>query len=207
MCHSAVPMQRFSPYATLHDHAFRRAGVDAIVCDGARISYEEFLERVMGSANWLLQHGLASDEPTGISIRDEVEHLVTAMALLLLATPQISLGAHESGPTKRALAEKVGVKQLIVDKVEAWMEGLRAIAVPESGFSTVQGGAKDIFRAQPVDSVAIYQSTSGSTRTIDEPNTLIPKGLSTDCVRFMVTVSLFHIGYIGLHRAANGARD
>jgi hypothetical protein len=106
-------------------------------------------------------------EVAGICIRDEVDHLVAAMAVLWMDTAQISLGSHESGTTKRALADKVGVTQLIVETPEDWMEGLRMIARPSVGWRDLRGLASGFPSATPqgrtIDSVAIYQNTSGST--------------------------------------------
>ena len=109
-------MQPFSPYATLHDHAVRQPEVDALVSEDAAITYGELLERVTACANLLVQSGLTPGKVTGVCVRGDVEHIVCAMALLCLGTQQMCLASRESGATKRALARKVGVKQLVVDR-------------------------------------------------------------------------------------------
>ena len=86
------------------------------------------------------------------------------MALLCMGTPQISLGSHETDETKRQLARKVGATQLVVEKVEAWMAGLRTVVVPRGELAHALGtSASELFRARPLGSVAVYSSTSGTT--------------------------------------------
>ena len=109
-------MQPFSPYATLHDHAVRQPEVDALVSEDAAITYGELLERVTACANLLVQGGLTPGEVTGVSVRGDIEHIVCAMALLCLGTPQMCLASRENGATKQALARKVGMKQLVVER-------------------------------------------------------------------------------------------
>ena len=133
-------MQHFSPYAAFQGVASRQPEHEAIVFDDLRISYGELAERVAAFGSLLLREGFAPGEVAGICIRDEVSHLVAAMAVLCMNTPQISLGSHESGSTRRALAERVGVTQLIVEAAEDWMAGLRIIAMPPAGVD-VGGGS------------------------------------------------------------------
>ena len=86
------------------------------------------------------------------------------MALLCMGTPQISLGSHEIDETKRELARKVGATQLIVEKVEAWMAGFKAVVVPHGEIAHAFGTAgSELFRANPLAAVAVYLSTSGTT--------------------------------------------
>ena len=169
-------MQRFSAHTVLEGHAARQPDEDAIVTEDAKVSYAEFFERVTAFANWLLHHGLTPGEVTGVCIRDEIGHLVCAMALLCLDTPQMSLGSHESGATKRTLARKAGVTQLVVEKPDDWMDGLRTIVAPirdPKAISTAPGvTAGSAFPGRTHDSIAVYQNTSGSTnvpKTLDSP--------------------------------------
>lgn len=163
---TAARTRLFSPLAPLQEHAARQPDAPAIIIDGRIITFAEFLERVTAFAGWLLQNGMAPGEATGLCIRDEITHLDAALAALCLGSPQVSLGSHESGPTKRALARKVGVTQLIVEKQEDWMEGLRTIVVPaghSNGARAAARAAASAFPAQPLDRIAVYQNTSGST--------------------------------------------
>jgi acyl-CoA synthetase (AMP-forming)/AMP-acid ligase II len=164
---AAPYMQHFSPYTALHEHASRKPDADAIVTEDATVTYGEFAERVVAFASWLLYQGLIQGEVTGICIRDEIGHLVCAMALLCLDTPHMSLGSHENAATKRALARKVGVTQLVVEKSDDWMGDLRTIVAaprdPKAVFTAPRVTASSVFRGRTLDSIAVYQNTSGST--------------------------------------------
>ena len=170
---AALDDQRFSPYTALQEHASRQPDAEAVVIEDLRISYGEFLERVTAFASWLLHHGLIQGEVTGICIPDEIGHLVCAMALLCLDAPHVSLGSHESGVTKRALARKVGVTQLIVVKPDDWMDGLRTIVAPIRDLKATSAApgitASSVFRGRTPDSIGMYLNTSGSTNV---PKTL-----------------------------------
>ena len=124
-------------------------------------------KRVTALAGWLLDEGFVPGEATGICIRDEVNHLVASMAVLCMDTAQISLASHENATTRRALADRVGVSQLIVEAPEAWMEGLRTIEMPATGTEVLRGFRSGLPNAvcqgRAINSVAIYQNTSGST--------------------------------------------
>lgn len=159
-------MQSFSPYAALEANVSRDAGADAIIIDDVTISHGEFLERVTACASWLVHQGLAPTEVAGISIRDEIGHLVFATALLCLGVPQISLGAHELDATKRGLMRKLGVTQIAAETAEPWMEGLKTILVPSNHTGLMPAApalAGEWIRAHPLDALVIYQNTSGST--------------------------------------------
>jgi acyl-CoA synthetase (AMP-forming)/AMP-acid ligase II len=159
-------MEKFSPYAALEENAARQANADAIIIGDTTIAHGEMLERVTAAAGFMLHHGLVPGESSGVCIRDEVGHIVHGTALMCLGTPQISLGSHENETTKRELMRKVGVTQLVVEKVEPWMEGARIIVVPPGtrpSSSAVPPVGSAMFGAWPLDSVAVYQNTSGST--------------------------------------------
>ena len=178
-------MESFSPYASLEANAARDAGADAIIIDNVIISHGEFLERVTACASWLVQQGLVPTGVAGISVRDEIGHVVCATALLCLGLPQISLGAHELDATKRGLVRKVGVTQILAETAEPWMEGLKTILVPsdEPGLTAAPVLAREWVRARPLDTLVIYQNTSGSTN--------IPKTFGMDLRRIRKVTDMY----------------
>lgn len=160
-------MQCLSPYTVLEKHAADRPNAQAIVIGDTKVGYDEFVGRVTGFASWLLHHGFTPGGVSGLCIRDEVGHLIAATALLCLGSPHMSLGSHETGATKRALARKVDVKQLIVEKREEWMEGLTTIVLPNENSVAVMAARSDIAIGSGawggLDSICVYLNTSGST--------------------------------------------
>jgi len=160
-------MQCLSPYTALQELTSRQPNHEAIVFDDMTVTYGELLERITNFAGWLLHNGFEPGQATGLCIRDEIAHIEAALAVLCLDTAQMSLGSHESGATRRALARRVGVTQVIVEKQEDWMEGLRTIMMPLSDPRNIRGAPAvalgDLFPGRSVDSIGIYQNTSGST--------------------------------------------
>ncbi|MBK5197062.1 MAG: acyl--CoA ligase [Methyloceanibacter sp.] len=160
-------MQGVSPYAVLQEHASRQPDAEAVVSDDATVTYSELFERVSAFASWLLQQGLIPGEATGICIPDEIGHLVCSMALLALDAPQMSLGSHENGVTKRALGRKTGITQLVVGTPETWMEGLRTIVAPvrdpKAMSAALDVTPSTVFREPALDAICVYRNTSGST--------------------------------------------
>lgn len=161
-------MQRYSAFATLESHASRQPDADAIVSEDARLSYAELFERVTSLASWLLQHGFVPGEVTGISVQDRVGHVVCGMALLALHTPQVNLPSHETAANKRALVRKLAVAQIVAETAEDWMEGCEVIVAPVREVAAAPLVAPSLApcdwrEGRPLDAVAIYQNTSGST--------------------------------------------
>lgn len=152
-----------SPYAALAKFALSQPHADAIVTDYARISHAQIFERVNHCAVWLTLNGIIPGEVTGICIRDEISHLICALALLCMGSPQISLGAHETDQTKRQLALRVGATQLIVEKTEAWMAGLRTVVSLREIALKPDTAETGLFRPSSLADVAVYLSTSGTT--------------------------------------------
>lgn len=144
----------------LQDHAGRQPDAEALVGEGLRVTYEDFVEHVSSAAAGLEASGLIPGEVTAISLKDEIQHLVCAMALLWLGTPQVNLPTFETAVTKAALARKLGVTQIVAAEAEGWMAGLRVLQPPSAGVRNRtpprRYGALDA-------SVALYRNTSGST--------------------------------------------
>lgn len=157
-------MQSSSPHAALEKHALHQPDADAIIFEDTKLSHGDIFERVTRCAFWLTSNGVIPGEATGICIRNELTHLVCATALLCMGTPQIGLGSHETDETKRQLARKVGATQLVVEKLEPWMAGLRAVVVDYDEIARARGTiGSELFLASPVGSVAVYSNTSGTT--------------------------------------------
>jgi acyl-CoA synthetase (AMP-forming)/AMP-acid ligase II len=105
--------------------------------------------------------------------------------LLCLGVPQISLGAHELDATKRSLIGKVGVTQVVAETAEPWMEGLKTILVPSdhARLTAAPALAGEWVRARPLDTLVIYQNTSGSTN--------VPKTFGMDLRRIRKITEMY----------------
>jgi len=150
----------------------RRANVEpctpAVVTEEVTITYEELVHRVATCAGLLVERGLVPGEVTGISLTHEIDHLMCAMALLCLGTPQVSLASHEPPASKRAIGQKLGVAQIITRRAEAWMDGTRVVAPADSDEAGRNGNASaavadSLAEPIPPDAILAYRTTSGST--------------------------------------------
>ena len=179
-------MQCVSPYAALEKIAAGQPEADAIIIGDRRLSHGEVFQRVTRFAGWLALNGIIPGEVTGVCVRDEINHLVGAMALLCTGTPQISLGSHETDVAKQQLAQKVGATQLIVEKAEGWMSGLRTVMVPSGEIAHSPGAATSgLFRTSPLAAVAVYVSTSGTTS--------VPKTFAMSYGRLILSVNRYSV--------------
>jgi acyl-CoA synthetase (AMP-forming)/AMP-acid ligase II len=147
-------------------HASHRAEADAIVTDELTITHGELFERIASWMDFLLRRGLAPGETTGISIRHEIDHLICAMALLCLGAPQVNLPTQDGAANKRSLADRLGVKQVVTEQAEDWMDGMTCIVRPLPAESVaVSTSSLDRFdENRQDDPIALYLNTSGSTR-------------------------------------------
>src|SRR5262245_5780718 len=105
--------KRISVQLILAKHAEERGTSDALAGDYGRVSYADLLDRVERAAEWFVQEGLSPNVVTAVAISDEAIHILTALALLCLGCPQINLPSHETGESKRSIAAKVGVGQIV----------------------------------------------------------------------------------------------
>lgn len=155
-------MTSVSIHEILTRHRSRDPSAPAIITTRAVVSYAELLDRIADLAGWLVANGFSPEAPTAILVRDDVDHLITAMSLLCLASPQVNLPPQETDSSRRAVAERVGATQLVGDRDEAWMSGMKRFFPPFQRLPRAGAGAEPNCLL-PVDAKPLYQNTSGST--------------------------------------------
>ncbi len=172
-----------SVFALLRKNAGDEPGEPAVISEDVTISYGEMVERVAGLAGWLVRRGLVPGKVTGVSLTDEIDHLMCAMALMCLGTPQVNLASHETAASKHAIGLRLGVTQIVTRQAEEWMAGMRTVAPPDagddSGESAGAAAAAVLAGATPLDAVAVYRTTSGSTN--------VPKVFDISLERFLLS--------------------
>jgi long-chain acyl-CoA synthetase len=147
-------------------HASRRPEAEAIITDELTITHSELFERIEAWMEFLLRRGLVPGATTGISIRHEIDHLICAMALLCLGAPQVNLPTQDGVANKRALAQRLGVKQVVTEQTEDWLEGMTCIVrpLPAETVPVSNAGLDRFDESLPDNPIALYLNTSGSTR-------------------------------------------
>ncbi|MBK5199334.1 MAG: AMP-binding protein [Methyloceanibacter sp.] len=134
----------------------------AVITAELRLGYPELLERIVACAHSLLAQGLVPGEVTGIAVAHEIDHLICAMTLMCLGTPQVNLAHHETDDSKKSLALKLGINQVIAPRPEAWMSKIRIYEPPHYKRPS-RAVDEALFKTIPLDAVLLYRTTSGST--------------------------------------------
>ena len=98
----------------LRRHATGLRSPAALVAADREISYAELDLRVRACAAWLLAEGCAPREIVGVTLADEVPHLVVCLALLTLGVPQAALPTFETQAVRRRLAERLALTRVVV---------------------------------------------------------------------------------------------
>ena len=93
----------------------RGAGV-ALIDHGRRVTHSE-LDRMQGRfAGWLRRQGLAPGQVVGLTIRNDVRHLVAALALMRMGHAHVPLASFEPLAMRGELARRCDVDCVIVDE-------------------------------------------------------------------------------------------
>jgi acyl-CoA synthetase (AMP-forming)/AMP-acid ligase II len=135
----------------------------AIAMPGREITYAELLRQVEACAAWLVREGCQPSELVGLTIADEVTHLVASLALLELGIPQVCLATHDPAPMRLRLAERLSVARILVADAQHRLDGIATLAL-----------MPDVLRALPYDGLpypvgddpdatACYFTSSGTT--------------------------------------------
>ena len=153
-----------NPFAErLARHAADPAAPPALVLPDAEVSYAELHRRVEHAAAWLRAEGCAAGDIVGITIADDVPHLVVALALLGLGLPLVALPTYQPGPARRKLAAALGVTRVVaLDRVHA-LDGV-ALSLATPSFLAQPGPTplQESLSADP-DATAMFVASSGST--------------------------------------------
>lgn len=148
-------------------HVRSQPGHDAIVTVDSTLTYEGLHGRILAVAEWLVTNGLRPGVLAGVSVRDEVDHVITTMALLYLGTPNICLSSHVGPAARDELARRLGATQHVVDATLPEAAGCQRLQPP---FRTIGDAA----RGREIDKIIasmggrsdaplIYRTTSGTT--------------------------------------------
>jgi non-ribosomal peptide synthetase component E (peptide arylation enzyme) len=82
----------------------------AIVSHDSKLSYSDLKHRVILGAQYLIDKGLSSESIVGVEIKDELEHFIATLSLLLLGAKKITFASYDSSQFKSDLILKVSIK-------------------------------------------------------------------------------------------------
>jgi len=99
----------------LQRHLIERPEADAVVSGQQRLSYAELAARVAQGAQYLHGHGIAAGSVVALAIKDEVEHLLASITLLLMGARQITIASHDTPSMQASLMSRVGATFMVSD--------------------------------------------------------------------------------------------
>ena len=142
-------------------HARDREWPAILLPDGV-VTYPALVARARRCAAWLVDRGLGP-APVGVSIGDDVAHLVVAVALLHLGVPQIGLAPSVPQAMRRELARRLPLSRMIADDACLGIPGVPSLALDagalDAGFD---GPAVSPLDANP-DAIGVFATSSGTT--------------------------------------------
>ncbi len=149
--------------ARLRQHASNPQAPVAIAMPGREITYAELLRRVDACAAWLVREGCVASQLVGLTIADEVTHLVASLALLELGIPQVCLATHDPAPMRLRLAQRLSVSRVLVADVQHGLDGIATSALTADALRALPRDGPARPADGDADATAIYFTSSGTT--------------------------------------------
>lgn len=129
----------------------------ALRMDGARLTFADLPAQVIDRAARLGAAGLRAGSVVAVTIADDYEHMIVALALLSIGAWQINAASHDSAATRSDLAQRVGADVQLCDTPAADIPGLAVVR-------WMRGGpAGTAPAACPAGGGGAFFSTSGTT--------------------------------------------
>jgi acyl-CoA synthetase (AMP-forming)/AMP-acid ligase II len=149
--------------ARLTHHASSLGASPAVAMPGREMTYAELLGRVQSCAAWLARERYPSSEVVGITIADELPHLIASLALLWLGIPHVSLPTHDPVPKRLYLADSLAVGRVVVTDPQHALPGRGALLLTPELLEPAAGNASPYALLTDPDGPAIYYLSSGAT--------------------------------------------
>lgn len=147
----------------LDRHAADMPGAPAFVRTGEALTYAELHRCVEHAAAWLRDEGCTAADVVGITIADELGHLVVSLAALTLGVPQVGLPTYEPQAARLRLARALRVTRVIAVDPAHGLPGIAASFVTPAFLAQPRRvPPQDAFDADPA-AIAMFVASSGST--------------------------------------------
>ena len=98
-----------------HKHALLNPESKAIVSNSVVLNYAQMLERVKIGAALLAEEGIDENATVGLTVPNEVEHLIITLSLFYVGARQIILPSHSTFKMNEMLADRVHVTHVLTD--------------------------------------------------------------------------------------------
>ncbi|MEH6601531.1 class I adenylate-forming enzyme family protein [Pseudoalteromonas sp.] len=100
-------------FSQIKHHSALHPDEPAIVADGISLTYLDLFRLILVCASILKNNSISQKSIIGISIDDEVLHLICSLTLLALGAKQVNLATHDPQSVRIQLAEYVGVTDVL----------------------------------------------------------------------------------------------
>ena len=155
---SAPPTLR----AAITQHASAHPGRSAVVRHDLDLTYADLAEAVDRCAALLRRSGITERSVAGISVADEVQHLVVSVAALALGARQVTLATHDTEAVRSDCARQVQVTDVISSRDEHRLPGAGFVRLPaDPRFRDVRPAPGEGACDDPGG--VLYLKTSGTT--------------------------------------------
>ncbi len=148
--------------ATLEQYALHDDARIAFALPERDVTYAELLRRARTCAAWLASEGLAPTEVIGVTIAEDLAHIVASFALLLLGVPQVCLPTHDPAERRSILAERLAVRRVIATDPRYGLPGLAPLLLTSERAAAGTSLSPEAIAADP-HAPAIYYASSGAT--------------------------------------------
>lgn len=147
----------------LRRFAHERPATRAIVAEDRTISFGELAGLVGDCAALLASRGVRPGECVGVTISDEIAHMVVALALASLGAPYVVLATFDDATARSRLAARVGARRVVCALDEHRLPGLEPIVIDAGLLAGGNGGRTPLTARDDPDVLLTYFSTSGTT--------------------------------------------
>ncbi len=144
-------------------YASERPEARAIVGEHRTIAYGELAGLVGDAAALLASKGVRPGECVGVTIADDVAHVIVVLALATLGASYVVLPTFDDAVARSRLAARVGARRVVVADAEHRLDALETIAVDARLVAAGGGGRRPPTAHRDPDGLITYFSTSGTT--------------------------------------------
>jgi long-chain acyl-CoA synthetase len=114
----------------LSQHADRRPQHAAVVTASVTLNYGDLLRRVQAGLEYFRGQGIVPGAVVGLTLEDEVDHLIATLSLMAAGAGQITLATHDTPMLRARLAERVDVSHVVAASDAYRVSGTAFIQFP-----------------------------------------------------------------------------
>jgi long-chain acyl-CoA synthetase len=147
----------------LSQHADHRPLHAAIVTATVTLSYADLYGRVNAGLEYLRKQGVGPGAAVGLTLDDEVEHLIATLSLMAAGAGQITLATHDAATLRARLAQRVHLTHVISARDAFRIDGTEFIQFRSQELETSTGAVE----VPTKRGSTLFLKTSGTTGDVN----------------------------------------